>query len=79
MSVHNHPSIVIAALEDCKGDDTIRARMTFRNHTPEQMQEQYGQSGRTCAEILESYEASDHAINETIAWFKELMKNIDTA
>ena len=76
MSVHDHRSVIIGALNSCKGDDTLRARNAFQHHTPTQMQEQYGQSGRTCAEILKGYEESDRAINEKIAWFKNLTKDM---
>jgi hypothetical protein len=43
------------AIHDRSGDDLERARAAFRNRTPEQMQLKYGQSDRTCQEILDGY------------------------
>ena len=51
-----------------KGDDSYRARVAFRHCTPEQMQEQHGASGRTRAQVLAEYEASDARIDAAIAW-----------
>jgi hypothetical protein len=61
---------VLAALERARGDDLARARIAFRNRTPAQMQEQYGLSGKTCAQIVAEYEEHEAEINEAIAWVK---------
>lgn len=37
------------------GDDLERAEMAFRNLSPRQMQEEYGNSGLTCQAILDDY------------------------
>jgi len=50
------------------GDDINRCRAAFRGLTPEQMQEQHGDSGRTRAEILAGYEEHERATKEAIAW-----------
>ena len=39
-----------------KGDDLERARAAFRSLNSTQMQQQYGQSGKSCEEILAGYE-----------------------
>lgn len=60
------------ALENYRGDDLYRARAAFRGRTPEQMQEQYGQSGRTFAEILRGYEAHDANVAKALAFVESL-------
>jgi hypothetical protein len=42
--MNQHQELAIRALGNMMGDNTARARAAFRNRTPEQMQEQYGQS-----------------------------------
>lgn len=48
-------AVIIAALTQYRGDDYERARAAFRRRTAIEMEEQYGQSGRTCQQILEGY------------------------
>lgn len=57
---------IIDVLNRSKSDDLQRARLAFRNYTPEQMQGQWGMSGKTCAEILRGYEEHDSRINGLI-------------
>jgi len=66
--VNDNKRLAVQALENMKGDDSYRARMAFRHCTPEQMQEQHGASGRTRAQVLAEYEASDARIDAAIAW-----------
>ena len=40
---------------DALGDDLERAEMAFSGLSPEQLQEEYGQSGKTKAQLLEEY------------------------
>ena len=68
--MNQHQELAIRALGNMMGDDTARARAAFRNRTPEQMQEQYGQSGKTCAHILADYEAHDAKVQAAIDWVK---------
>lgn len=63
-----HQELAIRALNNLRGDNLARARRGFAGHTPEQMAQQYGQSGETCAEILASYEAHEANVNAAIAW-----------
>jgi len=58
------------ALESFRGDDLYRARMAFKTRTPEQMQQPYGQSGQTCAQILEGYQQHDAAVNAALVWLE---------
>jgi hypothetical protein len=66
--MNEHAQVAINALECARGDDLYRARAAFRNRTPAQMDEQWGQSGKTCREILEGYEAHEAKINAAIVW-----------
>lgn len=68
--MNQHQELAILALGDMKGDNTYRARAAFRNRTPEQMLEQYGHSGQTCAQILADYEAHDAKVQAAIDWVK---------
>lgn len=46
----------VANMVGAAEDNAYRARAAFKHHTPAQMQEQHGQSGRTRKEILDMYE-----------------------
>ena len=46
---------ILGTLRNVQGDDLERAQMAFSHYTPEQMQKEWGQSGKTCQEILDSY------------------------
>lgn len=63
-----HKDLALHALDQLRSDDLARARRAFANHTPEQMQQEYGESGKTCAEILADYESFNGEINAAIAW-----------
>lgn len=63
-----HKALAIRALQSMRGDDSTRARNAFRNCTPEQMQQEYGESGRTRAQILAEYEEHDAAVQAAIDW-----------
>lgn len=65
-----HTQVILNALQNARGDDHIRARMAFKGRTPEQMQQQYAQSGETCAAILEGYEQRVAKIDAAIAHVK---------
>ena len=58
------------ALENARGDDLARARHAFRGLTPQRMGEQYGESGKTRAEIVAGYEAHEREIDAAIAWVR---------
>jgi uncharacterized protein (DUF433 family) len=57
-------------LEKSRGDDLARARLAFSGMTPTQMQEQYGCSGKTRAQILADYEMRNKQVDEAIAWVR---------
>lgn len=68
--MNQHKALAIRALERMKSDDTARARAAFRNFTPEQMNQQYGESEKTPAQIIASYESDDAQVDAAINWVK---------
>ena len=66
--MNEYQALAIRALGNMMGDDSARARIAFRNLTTEQMHEQYGQSGKTCAQILADYDAHDAKVRAAIDW-----------
>ena len=66
--MNEHQECVIQVLETVKGDDLYRARMAFKNLTLEQMNQEYGQGGKTCAQIIAEYEEHDARVNALIDW-----------
>ena len=62
---------ILQALHNFCGDDLQRAQNAFRNCTAEQMQMQYGQSGKTRAAILSGYQAHQNRVNDSIAYIKD--------
>ena len=68
--MNKYQALAIQALNNMMGDDTARARASFRHLTPEQMLEQHGCSGKSRAAILTSYEDHDAKIEAAIIWVK---------
>jgi hypothetical protein len=68
--MNGHKELAIRALENMRGDDAARARSEFRGLTTKQMQEQYGQSGKTRAQVLAKYEGHDAEVQAAIDWVK---------
>ena len=68
--MNEHQRLAIRAIEQLKGDDTIRARMAFHGMTPEQMQGPHGNSGKSRNSILAEYEEFDARADAAIAWVK---------
>lgn len=50
---------IIDALNNHRGDDLERARLSFGKMSAEELEKQHGQSGKTRGEILRGYE--EHA------------------
>ena len=68
--MNTHAETALKALGQMKGDDTYRAQAAFRGMTPKQMDEQFGQSGKTRREILACYQEHDQRIDAAIAWVR---------
>ena len=62
---------ILKILNDRKGDDLYRARCAFRNCTPEQMKQEYGESGVTRENLIKEYENKEREIDELIMLVKE--------
>lgn len=66
-----HLKTIEKALQQFKGDDAARARAAFSRCTPEQMQEQYGQSDSTRADILRQYEKHEAEVEAALSWVRQ--------
>lgn len=64
--------VILWALENAMGDDLERAEIAFKNYTPEQMATEYGQSGKTCQQILDGYRAHREEVENAILWARTL-------
>lgn len=71
-TMNEHQQLIIKTLKSHIGDNTARARATFSRCSPAQMNEQYGLSGLTCAEILAEYEAADAKYQAAIDWVSSI-------
>lgn len=69
MNVHQELAISALHRMSC-ADDLARARRAFAGHTPTQMATEYGESGRSCAQIIAAYEAHEQSVNDAIAWVR---------
>lgn len=70
--MNKHLELAIRALENMRGDNLERAKLAFRNCSPEQMNQDYGESGRTRNEIINGYYEKATEINEAIEWVKKV-------
>lgn len=61
-----------SAIDRARGDNLERAQHAFGNMSDQQLDQQYGQSGQTCREILKGYQ--DHA--DTCSAAKTLVSDI---
>jgi len=68
--MNEHQKTAIQALDQMRGDDTYRAKSAFRHFTPQQMQEEHGNSGKTRAQVIADYESHDKKCDEAIEWVK---------
>jgi hypothetical protein len=61
---------VLSAIESAKSDDLRRAQAAFRRCSPAEMDQEYGESGRTRRQILQSYEDFNAKVDEILVWLK---------
>lgn len=69
--MNQHKSTILLALKKFRGDDLERAQKNFKIMTPEQMQEQHGESGLTRQELLSQCETHTKAVEEATAWVEK--------
>lgn len=60
------------AIRNTDSDDLERAQWAFRQFTPEQMQEQHGQSGDTRQQVLDGYRKERERNKAILAYFEAL-------
>ncbi len=65
-------TFVLDILNSAKGDDLERTEHAFRNYSPDMMDTIYGESGKTCMEILTEYRKDRAKITEAISWVESL-------
>lgn len=57
---------IISCIERRRGDDLYRARRAFKNCTPKEMDEEYGQSGQTRQQIIDGHQSHNDECDEAI-------------
>jgi len=57
-------------LRYCREDELVCKQVFFRQFTPEQMEQQFGKSGKTRNQIVEEYQARIDQVDAAIAWVK---------
>lgn len=68
--MNKHQELAIRALENAMGDDLERATRSFSGMSYQEMQQEHGYSGKTCAQILEGYREWDRKHREAIEWVR---------
>ncbi len=64
--------VILYALKNSRGDDLERAETAFKDLSPQELDEQYGQSGKTCQQILDDYRDHRKEIDNAIVWANTL-------
>lgn len=72
MTNHEIKRRVVDTLKMSLGDNLERAQIAFKNYTPNQMQEQYDESGQTCQQILDRYIKERQEDETALAWVQGL-------
>ena len=70
--MNEHHAFIIHALKNMKGDNLARARAAFHGFTAEQLNKEYRASGKTCAQILQEYEAYEAKVDAALEWLKKV-------
>lgn len=60
-------TIVKSALAGAE-DDFYRANMQFGKMSAKELEQEYGQSGRTCGEIFHEYQIERDELKRCVAW-----------
>ncbi len=67
-----HLQFVVRILQDARGDNSCRAHLAFRYYTPQMMDQEYRNSGKTPNQLLLEYKAHEDRVDSAIAWVKAL-------
>ena len=70
--MNDHKRLAILALRQMQGDDLARCTYAFRNCAAEPMQEKYGESGKTRAQVHADYVKYHQKVEDAIAWVESL-------
>jgi hypothetical protein len=70
--------IVESALVEAE-DNLYRANMQFGRMTAEQLKEEYGQSGKTCGDIMQGCRDDNEHLKQCVAWIKNCPEGEETA
>jgi hypothetical protein len=60
-------------LEHSRGDDLQRAQRAFAGMGYKEMQEQYGQSGRTRQQLVDGYQQAEDELDAAIEWVMSVL------
>lgn len=71
-----HIEYIRMALRSIRDDSLERAKMSFKNMTDEQLDNQFGQSGRTCREILAGYQQDRDRHEAAVYWLETLIDSL---
>ena len=72
MNTQKYKALTIRAVQNAKGDDLYRARAAFKGLSEKQINEEYGESGKTRNEIIAEYEAHESQHDAAIGWIKSI-------
>ncbi len=67
-----YKELVLKVMQEQRGDDLYRAEQAFKRCSPEQMQQEFGESGQTRASILEAYRKRRDDFTDAIEWITQL-------
>lgn len=67
-----HKALILRVMQEQRGDGLYRAEQAFRNCSPKEMQQEYGASGITKADLLARYRKHHDAFSEAIEWVANL-------
>lgn len=65
--------LLLSIVRNAFGDDLERATAAFGGCTPEQLNSQYGQSGRTRGQILEEYKEHRKRMQDLLEYTRNLV------
>jgi len=70
--MNQHKELILKVMQEQRGDDLYRAEQAFKYCSPEQMQQEFGESGQTRSSILEAYRKRHDDFTDAIEWVTRL-------
>ena len=65
--------VILDALQQYKGHNLEKAEKAFRNLSSDELDKEYGQTGKTCRQILDSYKHRRDEVENAILWVDALL------